>query len=213
MEERRRSLRTSLHTRASNGEDQHSHVGFPVASGVLGKQRHGLVWRLDLVRDGCTCEKPILLAGASARAAAAAHLVQSAVDQAAHQGTAGHFESVSTWMKKKKKSFLKTLTVQNKEESRRTAVMRNSGGTTCNHTVQVDVGEGLHAQRRQVSLNTNDVNYSRLKAAPTAASLTTLTLTSNHSVAPTLPYSPALQLANTMLLLGLKPPVVGKRRG
>ena len=28
-------------------------------------------------------------------------------------------------------------------------------------------------------------------------------LTSNHSVAPTFPYSPALQLANTMLLLGL----------
>lgn len=34
-------------------------------------------------------------------------------------------------------------------------------------------------------------------------------LTSNHSVAPTLPYSPALQLANTMLLLGLNPSVKG----
>lgn len=30
-------------------------------------------------------------------------------------------------------------------------------------------------------------------------------LTSNHSVAPTLPYSPALQLAKTILLLGLNP--------
>lgn len=32
-----------------------------------------------------------------------------------------------------------------------------------------------------------------------------LALTSNHSVAPTAPYSPALQLANTRLLLGLNP--------
>lgn len=32
-------------------------------------------------------------------------------------------------------------------------------------------------------------------------------LTSNHSVAPTLPYSPALQLANTILLLGLNPSI------
>lgn len=68
------------------------------------------------MRDGCTCEKRILLAGASARAAAAAHLVQSTVDQAAHQGTAGHFESVSTWIKKNKKK-LKTLTAQNKRKA------------------------------------------------------------------------------------------------
>lgn len=32
-------------------------------------------------------------------------------------------------------------------------------------------------------------------------------LTSSHSVAPTLPYSPALQLANTRLLLGLNPSI------
>lgn len=38
-------------------------------------------------------------------------------------------------------------------------------------------------------------------------------LTSNHSVAPTLPYSPALQLANKMLLLGLNPSVIRRTRG
>lgn len=79
------------------------------------------------------------------RTPAAVHLIQSAVDQAVHQGTGGHFESVLTWRKEKKKK--KQLCSEQQEESRRTVLIKKPGGNTCNDTIQVDVGEGFHAQR------------------------------------------------------------------
>lgn len=75
------------------------------------------------------------------------------------------------------------------------------------HSVQADVGENPSVNRGHVTLeeaNRHHINAQRRLPAHTFISHSVLT--SSHSVAPTLPYSPALQLANTRLLLGLNPP-------
>lgn len=92
------------------------------------------------MRDGCGCEN-LIFAGALMRTPAAVHLLQSAVDQAVHQGTGGNFECALTWEKKK------NPLCSEQEEIRRTVLIKNSEGNTCNGTIQVDVGEGFHAQR------------------------------------------------------------------
>lgn len=76
------------------------------------------------------------------RTPAAAHLIQSAVDQAVHQGTGGYFESLSTWKGEKKPH-----SVQNKNRVEELFLIKNPGGNTFNNTIQVDVGEGFDAQR------------------------------------------------------------------
>lgn len=76
-------------------------------------------------------------------------------------------------------------------------------------SVQANVGEGPFVKRHIALQNNHHKMYiNRLIWAQFFSALPDLSdfaLTSNHSVAPTLPYSPALQLANTRLLLGLKP--------
>lgn len=111
----------------------------------------------------------LTLAGTLARRPAAVYLFQSAQDQAVHQGTAGHFKSVLTWGGDKN-----PRRVQNKGAERNGSKPDPPPpeGDTCYDSIQVDVGEGLHAQRREVTLNTRQ--HRGLQRLPDAAASRTV---------------------------------------
>lgn len=127
-----------------------------------------------------------------------------------HQGTGGDFEATSTWGGEGGGG---EGCVQNNRRELRTVLIKNPEGNTCYDSIQVDVGEGFHAQRREVTLRTRQHRDLEQPSAVARRFIKCASLTSSHSVAPTLPYSPALQLANTMLLLGLNPSVIRRRSG
>lgn len=87
--------------------------------------------------DESTFDK-LIFAGALTRSPAAVYLFQGALDQAVHQGTGGDFEAILTWGG--------GGGVQNNQKELRTVLIKNPEGNTCYDSIQVDVGEGFHAQ-------------------------------------------------------------------